>query len=176
MSVCIVWVENLCFANFLESCACFQNQFYRHLIKDLISICRVISQVQNSFDTSNAACIIGPLVNSLSNFLQRAPVAKDALLAFSCPVGEIIRLHPLANLLKWFHWQAPIDLLVLANFACVELSQTYAIDAFAFAETQDQIAPHFQLTFTSVYVFLDGVKKWPRVVLGQCKIFHFDLI
>ena len=104
-------------------------------------------------------------MNGVSNPLQRAPVHKDGFLAFCRELSELVLLHPGANFLERIHGQSSGDLLVVADWARVELTQADLINASALGVGADQVAPHLHLTLARVHILLDRVKEGPSMVL-----------
>ena len=104
-------------------------------------------------------------MNGVSDLLQRAPVHKDGFLAFCRELSELVLLHPGANFLERIHGQSPGDLLVVADWARVELTQADLINASALGVGADQVAPHLHLTLARVHILLDRVKEGPSMVL-----------
>ena len=60
----------MCFANFLKSGACFENDLDRHFIEDFSFVVGIITDVKDSFDAADPSSSIGPVVNSLSKLLN----------------------------------------------------------------------------------------------------------
>ena len=117
-------------------------------------------------------------MNGVSNLLQRAPVHKDGFLAFCRELSEFVLLHPAAYFLERVHGQASGDLLVVADWASVELTQADLINASALGVGADQVAPHLHLTLARVHILLDRVKEGPSMVLWHLEgsFDHFNKI
>ena len=60
----------MCFADFLQGGACFENNLDRHFIEDFSFVVGVVTDVKDSFDAADSSSGIGPVVNGLSEFLN----------------------------------------------------------------------------------------------------------
>ena len=137
VSVRVVWVENLGFADLLQGSTCSKNKLDGHLIKYLVAVARVISKVKDSLDTADAARVISPLVDGICDLLQGAPVYKDALSTFRSEISEFVNFHPVAYFFEVVHGESSIDAWILADGTSVELSKTDLIFTLVLAESQD---------------------------------------
>ena len=122
VSVSAVWIVYLCLADFLKSCACSQNNFNRHLVKNLVAVRWIVCQIKNNLYAANTASTVRPTVNSLGNLLQRAPINKNAFPTFSRKLAKLISLHPFCDAQQWVHWQTTIYAGIIADFTVVKFA------------------------------------------------------
>ena len=159
MCVSIVGVKHLRFAHLLQGCTCFEHQFYGHLVKDLASVRWVIGEVKYDFNAADSSRIVGPFVNSLRDLLQGPPVDKDSVLALRRKATKLIRVHPCTHFLKRLHWQTARNIFIVADWRSIEFTKTDAIDSKVLRVWQNQVAPHFHLSLSSVNILLDSMRE-----------------
>ena len=167
MSIRRIWVEHLCLAHFLQCSTRPHHYLHWHLVENFITICWIICEIEDYLNWVDSACVVCPLMNGLSHFLNAAPVDKDALFAFCRVLSKLIGLHPLAHFMQSFNTQLPANHLIFGQSRVIQLIQSHRVHLIVLAIGADQVTPHFQLALASVHILLDCVEKWPRVVLWQ---------
>ena len=166
MRVCAVRVEHLSLAHFLQSHTSSQHILDWHAKEDLISVLRVVRQIQDNLDTVDASCILCPLVYGCCNLLNRHKVYKDTVLAITGPLTKLINMHPLTDLLDGVLAQLSIDGGVVGQRRVIKLLDRNGVLLLGLTVAENKITPHLHLTLTGVHILLNRVEEGPAVVLG----------
>ena len=79
-------------------------------------------------------------------------------------------MHPVRNEEQIGHAETPVDLLVQADRARIQLVQRNRVDLSALSIVKNQITPHFKLSLTRVEVRLYRVEEGPLVISGELEL------